>query len=366
MKKVYIFVLIILVFAACEKKEIKQEVQSIKTVFATKPQPKDENTKRVFTAIATSNKKSKLSFKVKGNITYLKAEVGDFIEKDMLVAKLDSKPYEIKVSQIEHALSQAKAQLQNYRNSYERVKKLYVNQNASADEIDKAKATYKSALANVENINKQLDYAKLQLSYTKLYAPISGFLSKKFVQENENINAGTPVVFISDKLIDEVTIQIPQNMINQIVKNDKVKVVFDSLANKKFDAKVYEVSKYSFEKSKTYKVKVKLNKKIDLIKAGMSAEVYFDFESKIDATIFYLPSRSVLKDNKGHFVYLLKKQNSNYSVKKQYIKVGNLTSKGYEVLRNLKADDLVLKAGMTEVYEDMSVEITNKKELGLL
>ena len=365
MKKIYLFIAVLLTFSACENKETKKEQTSIvKTVFATKVKPANEDEKRVFAATATSNKKAKLSFKVKGNITHLNVKVGEFINKNQLVAKLDSNPYDIKLSQVKYALNQAKAQLQNHKNSYDRVKKLYVNQNASASDIDKAKAAYEASLANVENINKQLDYAKLQLSYTKLYAPISGYLSQKFLEENENIKAGTPIVFISDKIVDEVSVQIPQNIINKIKKNQSVKVVFNLLENKKFDAKVYEISKYSSSKSKTYQVKVKLAKPVDLIKAGMSAEVYFDFNSNKNR-VFYVPSRSVLKDNKGHFVYLLKKQSSNYSVKKQYVKVGELTSYGYEILTNLTKNSLVLKAGMSQVYEDLEVQIANKKELGL-
>ncbi len=367
MKRMYLLsvaVFVLFSFTACEENKVRTKKEEIKTVFITTPKAKNEDEKRVFTAQATSNKEIKLSFKVQGNITHLKHKIGDDIKKGELVAKLDSKPYELKVSQINYALSEAKTKLINAKSNYERVKKLYINQNASASDIDNAKASYNAAIAKVENIKKQLDYAKLKLSYTKLYSPISGYISLKFVQENENIDIGTPIVLISDKLIDEVTVQLPENIINKVKKDEKVKVVFNSLGSKSYSAKVYEISKYSSSKSKTYKVVVKLDKPTTKIKSGMSADIYFDLVNNKAKRVFYIPSRSVLKDKKGHFVYIALKDDKYHTIKKRYIKVGKLTSKGYEVLDNINGDELVLKAGMTEVFESMKVKIENRNKLG--
>ncbi|MDC0932313.1 efflux RND transporter periplasmic adaptor subunit [Arcobacteraceae bacterium] len=363
----YIIVLcMIALLTACTKEEkIEEKVESQKIVFAVVPKQKFENQSRVFSASASSNNQIKLSFKVQGNITNLKLNVGDEVKKGALLAKLDSEPYELRVSQARYSLSEANASLQNAKSSYERTKKLYINQNASVSDIDNSKASYNAASAKVQNITKELEYLKLQLSYTKLYAPQDGYISLKYVQENENISSGTPIVLISDKVVDEVKVQVPESYINKIHENDSAEVIFDSLdKNKIFKAKITEVSKFASKNNKTYHVVVKLQNSSSQIRSGMSANVFFKSLDKLENKILYVPSNSVLNEKDTYFVYILKEKENSYIVQKQNVKIGALRKKGYEILSGLENDALVLKAGMSEVYENMEVQIGNLKDIG--
>ncbi len=363
--KITAIIVFSLFFVACEKKdEAKIEENIVKSVFVVKPILKDNNQTRVFNALANSSNKIKLSFKVQGNLNYFKQQIGDEVKKGDLIAKLDSKPYELKVSQINYALIEAKASLQNAKTTYERTKKLYINQNASVSDMDNARATFEAMSAKVKNITQELNYAKLQLSYTNLYAPIDGYISAKYVNENENVALASPIVLISDKLVDEVNIQIPDVIINKIKKDSRVKVVFNSINEESFEAKISEISKYSSQNQKTYLVVAKLENSSSLIKAGMSADVYFKLEEDTKTGEYLLPSNSVLNDKNGYFVYVVKKENNKNLIKRKDIKVANLKKEGFEIIWGLDKNDLVLKAGMSEVFEDMEVVITNEKELG--
>ncbi|MDY0052652.1 MAG: efflux RND transporter periplasmic adaptor subunit [Aliarcobacter sp.] len=362
--KINIFVIILLFFTACEKKENIVEEDTIKSVFVIKPILKDENQNRVFNAVATSNHQTKLSFKVQGNLSDFKLQIGDEIKEGALIAKLDSKPYELKVSQITYSLVEARASLQNAKSTYERTKKLYINQNASVSDLDNVRATFDAINAKVKNVSKELEYAKLQLSYTKLYAPISGYIGAKYVNENENIALGIPIILISDKLVDEVQIQVPEIFINKIKKNSRVKVLFNSIASKTFEAKISEISKYALQNEKTYLVIAKLENSSKLIKSGMSADVYFDVKDETILDEYLVPASSVLNDNNGYFVYVVQKQDDKYFIKRKDVKVANLVREGFEIIEGLDKNDLVLKAGMSEVFENMEVLIGNIKELG--
>lgn len=370
MKNYIVVLCLAIIFIACTKEEkvssVKSEKEeSSKIVFAVYPKQKNGNQNRVFNATASSNLQIKLSFKVQGNINYFKYKIGDEVKKGTLIARLDSKPYELKVSQVNYALSEARASLQNAKSNYERVKKLYVNQNASASDIDNSKASYNAVSAKVQNIKKELEYAKLELSYTKLYAPQDGYISLKYVQENENITIGTPIVLLSDKLVDEVKVQVPESFINKIKKDDSVKVVFDSLdKNRSFSAKISEISKFTAQNTKTYTVVVKLSNSSKLLKSGMSADVYFTSLIPLNKSILCVPTNSILNDKNGYFLYVLKKEENIYKVKRKSIEVGSLNSEGYEVISGLDSMDLILKAGMSEVYENMKVQIGNLKDLG--
>ena len=172
------------------------------------------------------------------------------------------------------------------------------------------------------------------------------------------------IVLISDKLVDEVRVQVPDVFINKIKKDSSVKVVFSSIDSKPFEAKISEISKYASQNEKTYLVVVKLISSSNLIKAGMSADVYFDVEDKTKSSLYLVPANSVLNDKNGYFVYVLNKQDDKYFIKRKDVKVSNLIKEGFEITYGLNEDDLVLKAGMSEVFENMQVIIANEKELG--
>ncbi len=363
MKKIILGAIVTgLVFTGCFNDDKKNDEKSVETavirpVVVIKPIQKSTSRSRSFNAISKAEQQIKLSFKVQGSIKKFDLNIGDFIKKDEVIAILDAKPYKIQEQQSSYALIEAKANLKNAKSSYERIKKLYINQNASQSELDSAKANFSAIKAKVSNAKEQLSYSKLQSSYTILRAPKSGFVASVYVQKDENVNVGTPLILLSDKDVLDVTTQIPENFINSISKEDAVNLTFDSIKDETFKAQVSEVAKIASEELKTFQVTVKLNQKDTRIKSGMASTIVFYSNTKT-SNILEIPSASVLNDNKGHFVYVAVPLKDNLgTIKRKDIKVGKLTSTGFEVLEGLHIDDLVLRAGMSQVFEKLIVKL---------
>lgn len=337
--------------------KIKLEQQIIRPVIVIKPRYKNKQSNKTFNAISIAHEEIKLSFKVKGNIKVFNLNIGDFVKKNTIIAVLDKDLYQIEYKKASFALLEAKVTLKNAKSSYSRVKKLYINQNSSQSDLDNAKAKYYSVKARVANYVENLELVKLKLSYTTLYAPKSGFVAFKYVQKDENINIGSPIVLLSDENVLDVSSQIPENFINSINKEEEVSLSFDSLKDEVFKAKISEISKTASLTFKTFEVRAKLIKSDKRIKVGMVASMKFYSKNK-ENNILEVPSDSVLNDDKGYFVYLAHPTNNSLAkIKRADIEVGKLTSSGYEVLKGLKKDDLVLKAGMSQVFEDLIVEL---------
>lgn len=362
MKRIILGAMVIsLVFTGCfndDKKENKEsETSVLRPVVVIKPIKKNSTRSRSFNAISKADKQIKLSFKVNGSIERFDLNIGDFINKGDIIAKLDAKPYKIQEQQSSYALVEAKANLKNAKSSYDRIKKLYINQNASQSELDSAKANFSAIKAKVSNAKEQLSYSKLQSSYTILTAPKNGFVASVYVQKDENVNVGTPLILLSDKDVLDVTTQVPENFINSISKGDAVNLTFDSIKDETFKAQVSEVAKIASEELKTFQVTVKLKQKDARVKSGMASTIVFYSNTKI-SNVLEIPSASVLNDNKGHFVYVAVPLKDNLAtIKRKDIEVGKLTSTGYEVLDGLELDDLVLRAGMSQVFENLIVKL---------
>ena len=67
---------------------------------------------------------------------------------------------------------------------------------------------------------------------------------------------------------------------------------------------------------------------------------------------------SLVRLANGNFVFLLiKKKDGNYKVKKQSIKIGELSNEGFTVVSGVEENDLVATAGLRTLHSDMTVSL---------
>jgi len=164
---------------------------------------------RTFPGVAQSERESRLSFRVPGKIQRLEVKVGDKVRPGQLIAALDPEDYRLQVEEAEASLERARAESRNAEANYARVRALYENRNASRNELDGARAAAESAAAQVLAIQKRLDLARAQQSYTRLEAAEEGAVAEVYVEINENVQAGQPVVLLTGGCSMEVQVGVP-------------------------------------------------------------------------------------------------------------------------------------------------------------
>jgi RND family efflux transporter MFP subunit len=184
--------LLTLIFLSCgEKQEAETILRPVRyqSVYST-----GGGRTRTFSGVAKAGIRSRLSFKVGGTIQKIAVQVGDKVKPGQLIAELDPADYRLQVQQAEASLESAQAQERNAKANYERISQLYERRNASRNDLDAARAASESAIAQVRAVEKQLDLARSQLSYTRLTAPVSGGMAMVDVEVNENVQPGQTIV----------------------------------------------------------------------------------------------------------------------------------------------------------------------------
>ena len=344
--KILIFfsLLLLVIFTTCgDEEQIEEKIRPVRYMEVTTG---GSGSMRVFTGTAKTGIESKLSFKVGGTIKKIHVNVGDFVNKGSVIAEIDDTDYKIKVKEAEAGLKQAESQALNTKNNYDRVKTLYETNSVSKSELDGARAQYESATANVEGMHSTLEYARLQLSYTRLRAPERGTIAVSNSEINENVQVGQIVATLIMGTDMEIELGIPENVINRIKTGMTVSISFPSL-NSTFNGTVSEVSPSIDVNSSTYPVNIKiLNPTID-VKSGMAANVTFNFEGNSSEEILVVPVAAVGEDSEGRFVFLVEPKDDDIAIiKKQHIKIGELTSEGFEVISGLSLNQKVATAGL--------------------
>lgn len=362
MKKLIGLVVVVLLFSniSCKEKEKKKKVLrpvKYQTVYA-----RGGEKTRTFSGIVQPEVESKISFKVPGTLKKLFVKVGDKVKKGELIAELDNSDYKLQAERAEAGLQQAKAQARNASSIYDRVRALYINNNASRNDLDGARAAHESANAMVRSVEKQLELALKQLSYTRLNAPVDGEIAALPSEINENVAAGMPIAILNSAGKKEVKVSIPEQLITLIHVGDSVTVSFETI-NKNFEGTITEVGVASVGYNTTFPVTVLINENIKEIRSGMVAEISFHFKNNDKRDVFIIPSHGVIDDQTGTFVFVVKdNKNGTGIVKKRFVTIGNLTNDGIEILSGLKDGDNVVTAGLSELEDNMKVKFKKQEE----
>ena len=313
---------------------------------------------RTFSGTARSGVESRLSFKVAGTLRRIPVSVGQSVRAGELIAELDPDDYRIEVQRAEAALLQARAEERRARADRERARELYENANLSLSEWDAARTAAESAEQQVVAAEQILELTRLQLSYTRLTAPVAGAVAAVNVEANENVRSGQVVVLLTSGSRLEVEVGVPGVLISQIEAGSPVSVTFDALPADSFSAVITEVGVTATGGGMTFPVTVLLDESDPDVRSGMAAEVGFRFESQDQRVVYVVPSQAVREDRDGRFVFVLEPTDPGQgTVRRRAVVVGEFTATGIELFEGLSDGDRVITAGWSKIEDGQVVRL---------
>ena len=313
---------------------------------------------RSFNGTARSDKEINLSFRTSGILTVLNIANGQAVKKGDLLARIDNSEAQLALEQSISTLSSSKAGLNNATSTLERTKTLFEKGSASLSDYENAKSSFASANANYESAKRSVEIQQKQVGYGVIYSPSDGIIAAKNVENNENVSAGQIIAVLNAGSFMEVSLGLPENIINRVNKGMEVSATFPALQGKEYQGIVNEVSPSISKGSATYPVRIKLLGETSDVKSGMAAHIEFKFAKTEDGESLIVPISAVGEDSKGNFVFIIEKENENIGViKKQHFKVGTLSPIGFEVESGLKAGQVVATAGLQTLLDGQKVSL---------
>ena len=197
----------------------------------------------------------KVGTRATGTLTYLKYQVGDAVKKGELIATIDDREIlanirntEATIESLKKDLEAKEAQYVYSKTNYERELSLLEKEFTTRDNVDKAKREMDVALAQVEygtaKIKESAERRKaleVSLSYTKIYAPISGYVSAVSTQLGETVVSGLSaaiLITIIDPSKLEMWIYVDETDIGRTTPGRKIEYWVDTFRDKRFYGKI--------------------------------------------------------------------------------------------------------------------------------
>ncbi|MFZ5540831.1 MAG: efflux RND transporter periplasmic adaptor subunit [Pseudomonadota bacterium] len=167
------------------------------------------------------SKEAEVRARVQGILERRAYREGGAVKAGQTLFVIDPKPYAAQVQQAEAALAQAEAQLAQAKRQVERLKPLVGDKAVSQREYDDAVSAAETAAAGAKLAQARLTEARLNLSYTTVTAPVSGFASRAQKSEGSLVSPG------ADSLLTTVSQIDPLHVNFSVSENEKLR--FDKL-----------------------------------------------------------------------------------------------------------------------------------------
>ena len=229
-------------------------------------------------AISSIEIKSKAS----GQILFLGAEIGDYVEEGVVLARIDQRTPTNTLAQANADLEVAKVRLSNAKNQFERSKRLHDEGNISDKSFEDAQESFSSARAQLVRAEVFLENARIALDDTSVRSPIAGTVISRPTEVGQVITSptsavggGTLLMEMAD--LDNVRVRalIDEIDIGKISIGQEVTLKVSAYRDKKFVGVVSKIEPMSRvdQNVTTFPVLIDIENKDNLLLIGMNTDV---------------------------------------------------------------------------------------------
>ncbi|WP_053956616.1 efflux RND transporter periplasmic adaptor subunit [Inediibacterium massiliense] len=355
---------ITLFFTGCTKKEtVAAKEEKLVTVKTSTAQKKSIILKTTLSGKIKPMEESSIAPKTPGKVTKVHIELGDQVQKGAVLFELDKEDVINSIKQSKAAyevalanLARTQEQMDMAKKNFERNKNLYEEGAISLQQYEQAEFSASDTnllvvKAQLAQAKAALDSANSRLTDCTITAPISGFVTSVNINEGEMASVGAPALTIANIHTVMIETNISENMINKVHLGDTVDVFIKSANEKPFKGKISALSPAPNKNELTYPLKVSLENKDTLIKAGMFAEIHIVSEKKDN--IIIIPSDAVITKEGNQVVFVVNKN----TAKAKEVHLGLDNGKEVEVTKGLKEGDVIVTKGQNYLDDGNKVKI---------
>ena len=314
-------------------------------VLLTQPQGTAAVGEKTYSGQVEEGREIGVGFKTAGQLQRILVKEGDFVNQGQLIATLDDKDYKLGVDA-------ARIQYEQMSREVARMKKLYENKSLSGNDYDKA-------VSGLDQLKVQLQSNENKLSYTKLYAPTSGYVQSVNFETAEMVNAGTAIVNLLDVKQLEVTFSIPARL---YLQKDRMKAFYGKgtfTDGQEVPLRLLSITPKA-DNNQLYKVRLALDPKAaQKVTSGMNVEVRLEMDQSAESEGLTLPLGAVVQEQGKAYVYVYDAKTS--TVKRTPVTLDKMNTQGEAVITSgLTGQEQVVKAGAHALTDGEKVKVLEK------
>ncbi|MBA2500295.1 MAG: efflux RND transporter periplasmic adaptor subunit [Chitinophagaceae bacterium] len=268
-----------------------------------------------------------------GQVKAVYVKQGDAVRKGQLLLKLDDVVAQKQIDQLQTQLNFAK-------DIYQRQKSLW-DQNIGTE------VQLLTAKNNVESVEKQLSLARQQLSFSNVYAEMSGVADEVNVRVGEIFGTGPQLRIVNTNTLKVVT-EVPEAYLGKVSKGTNLLITLPEASMKEYPAKVTVVGRTINPGTRTFYIEASIPSGTSLRPNQIAIVKVQDYSA---SNTIAIPLKTLQNDEKGKYVLVAVQEGANLVAHKRQVIVGELSGSMLEVKSGLMPGDKLITEGFQGLFE---------------
>ncbi|MEP6682631.1 MAG: efflux RND transporter periplasmic adaptor subunit [Parafilimonas sp.] len=265
---------------------------------------------------------------------------GDYVKKGQLLLTLDN-------SLAQKAVDQAQTQVKYAQDIYNRRNNLWKENIGTQVDLTTAKN-------NLDQAQHQLDQANEQLSFSKVYADISGYADEVTIHIGETFPSTIGYIKIVNTSDLKVTAQVPENYLDRVKVGSNVKIIFPDL-NDTLNSKINVASKVIDPNSRTFQIEAKLPANSTYKPNQLAFVRIMDYAASSTLTV---PVNTLQTDEQGKYVLVAVSENGKLYARKKHVEIGEMYNNQLEIKSGLSEGEVLITDGFQNLYDGQLITTT--------
>jgi RND family efflux transporter MFP subunit len=342
--------------AGCKGEAAVQEpvVRPVKVAVVA---PDTQGRSLTYSGVVRPRIESALGFRVPGKIIARDVNVGDRVEVGRVIARLDETDLKLAETAARAAVAAARSRRNVANDNLERANallpKAIISQAAHdtrRNELDAAAAALESAEAQLRQAINAVDYATLKADKVGIVTLVTG-------EPGQVVGAGQAIVSVAEAGETEIAVAVPEQDATRLTIGQPVKAtLWAGPPRVSIDGRIREIAGQADPASRTYAVRIAVERPPPAMRLGMTAMVALTLEEK--AAPMVVPLTALTESDGGTATFVV--DAAHRVVRKTPVDVGGVGENGVEIVRGLQIGDMVVSAGVQFLRDGMRVRLPSE------
>ncbi len=315
--------------------------------------------------------------RVEGYLERMLFDEGTCVDKGQVLFVINQEQYKARVDKVKAQLQKDESQEHKAKRDLERIRPLYEQNAASQLDYDNAVAAYEAAKASAAMSRADIAQAELELGYTTVRSPLSGYVSERNVDLGSLVGPGAKSLLVTIVKSDTVLIDFSMTALDYL-KSKERNVEFGGKNEERswqpyVTVTLADNTVYPYKgtldfadpqvdpQTGTFSVRAEMPNPSHAILPGQFTKVKLLVDVREGATV--IPRRSLMIEKGGAHIFVLRPDST---VEKRFIETGPEVQNNVVVERGLNPGEKVVVEGQHKLSPGMKVKVsaTNNENKG--